>query len=76
MTETVTRTFAIDLRDGYGVTFSESTDRFRDLIATVGEQTRHIPCQVPSQGAVGRVVMPKTTASSRANRTKQRMVVP
>jgi hypothetical protein len=57
VTETRTRTFAIDLRDGYGVTFSESTDGFRDLIATVGEQTRHIPyLWVPSQGAVGRVV--------------------
>ena len=57
VTETVTRTFAIDLRDGYGVTFAESTDGFRDLIATVGEQTRHIPyLWVPAQGAAGRVV--------------------
>ena len=57
VTESVTRTFAIDLRDGYGVTFSESTDGFRDLIATVGEQTRHIPyLWVPSQGAAGRAV--------------------
>lgn len=57
VTETRTRTFAIDLRDGYGVTFAESTDGFRDLIATVGEQTRHIPyLWVPSYGNLSRVV--------------------
>lgn len=57
VTETRTRSFAIDLSDGYGVTFSENTLGFRDLIATVGEMTPHIPyLWVPAQGAVGRVV--------------------
>jgi hypothetical protein len=55
--ETRTRTFALDLRDGYGVTFSENTGGFRDLIATVGEMTTHIPyVWVPASGAFGRVV--------------------
>ena len=71
VTETVTRTFAIDLRDGYGVTFSESTDRFRDLIATVGEQTRHIPYVWSSFAGCGRACgRASRAASSRANRTK------
>ena len=57
MTESRTRTFAIDLRDGYGVTFSESTEGFRDLIGTVGQMTAHIPyLWVPASGALGRVV--------------------
>lgn len=57
MTESRTRTFAIDLSDGYGVTFSESTEGFRDLIGTVGQMTAHIPyLWVPASGALGRVV--------------------
>ena len=50
-----TRTFAIDLSDGYGVTFNEGTSDFHGLIATIGEHTAHIPyLWFPAQGYVGR----------------------
>ena len=55
--ESRTRTFAIELSDGYGVTFNEGTSDFHGLIATIGERTAHIPyLWFPAQRYVGRAV--------------------
>ena len=49
----ITRTFAIELSDGYGVIFNEDTTNFHGLIATIGARTTHIPyLWVPAQSYV------------------------